>query len=101
MRLYDRHMIDRTGKYIVFCANYEYLQDLVRHVPEGFGKVDPNSHIYSVYSDDPETNRAFQSSKEDDCDHLKLPFSIDMLNEVIHMDDIGGVILFRPAVSIM
>ena len=97
--IFDKHITDRAGKYIVFCANYEHLQDMVKHVPEWFGKVDPDPHIYSAYSDDPETSRAFQDFKEDDSHHLKLLFCIDMLNEGIHVDDISGVILFRPTVS--
>ena len=27
--LFDKHMTDRIGKYIVFCANFEHMQDIV------------------------------------------------------------------------
>lgn len=98
-QIFDKHMTDRAGKYIVFCANYEHLQDMVAHVPAWFSKVDPAPRVYSAYSDDPETNRAFEDFKKDNSPHLKLLFCIDMLNEGIHVDDISGVILFRPTVS--
>lgn len=54
---------------------------------------------YSAYSDDPATSRAFAGFKADGSDHLKLLFCIDMLNEGIHVEDVSGVILFRPTVS--
>ena len=55
--------------------------------------------IYTAYSNDPATSKAFAEFKEDDSKHLKLLFCIDMLNEGVHVDDVSGVILFRPTVS--
>lgn len=87
------------GKYIVFTANAEHMNEMIGKVPEWFGKVDARPHVYSAYSDDPATSQAFADFKSDDSDHLKLLFCIDMLNEGIHIDDIDGVILLRPTVS--
>jgi superfamily II DNA or RNA helicase len=44
-----------------------------------------------------ETGKA--AFKQDNSDHLKLLFCIDMLNEGVHIENISGVILFRPTVS--
>lgn len=46
--LFDKHMTDRTGKYIAFCANYEHMQDMIDKAKEWFYKVDKNPHIYSI-----------------------------------------------------
>lgn len=97
--IFDRHMEDRTGKYLVFCANAEHMRDMIARVPDWFYKVDEHPHVYSAYSEDPETDRAFADFKADTSDHLKLLFCIDMLNEGIHVPDISGVILLRPTVS--
>lgn len=97
--IFAKHMENPYGKYIVFCANYEHLCDMVEKVPDWFSKVDAVPHVYSAYSDDPETSKAFSDFKEDNSDHLKLLFCIDMLNEGIHVEDISGVILLRPTVS--
>ncbi|MBQ7338992.1 MAG: Helicase associated domain protein [Clostridia bacterium] len=97
--IFDKHMSERAGKYIVFCANYEHLCEMVEKSREWFTKVDPAPHIYMAYSDDPLTSHAFVSFKQDDSDHLKLLFCIDMLNEGIHVDDVSGVILLRPTIS--
>lgn len=97
--IFFKHMKDRHGKYIVFCANAEHMRDMISHVPEWFGRIDAAPHIYSAYSDDPATSSAFSDFKADDSDHLKLLFCIDMLNEGVHVEKIDGVILFRPTVS--
>lgn len=79
--VFAKHIQDRSGKYIVFCANLEHMKEMIDRVPEWFGKIDPHPHIYRAYSDDPDTSRAFVAFKVDQSSHLKLLFCIDMLNE--------------------
>ena len=97
--IFYRNMTDKKGKYIAFCQNAEHMRDMIGKVPEWFGKIDADPHVYSVYSDDPETDSAFKDFKADDSNHLRLLFCIDMLNEGVHVENISGVILFRPTVS--
>ena len=98
-KVFDKHMENRTGKYIVFCSNIEHLREMQSKAKEWFGKIDSEPHIYTAYSEDPTTSKEFQIFKQDDSNHLKLLYAIDMLNEGIHVDDVSGVILFRPTVS--
>ena len=97
--IFHKHMHTPVGKYIVFCANKEHMDEMIALASEWFYKVDRKPHIYSAYSDDPETSRAFAAFKADNSDHLKLLYCIDMLNEGIHVDDVDGVILLRPTIS--
>ena len=98
--MFDKHMTERTGKYIVFCANYEAMQEAIAKVPEWFRRIDKKPHVYSLYSEDPEAIKEYESYKKDsDCKHLRLLFCIDALNEGIHIKNISGVILLRPTVS--
>lgn len=97
--IFARHMPDRHGKYIVFCANITHMNRMIELVPNWFARIDPDPHIYRAYSLDPETRAAFAAFREDASSHLKLLFTIDMLNEGIHVADVDGVILFRPTVS--
>ena len=98
--IFDKHMTERTGKYIVFCANKEHMDTMMDKVPEWFNRIDKASHIYSVYSDDPSASQSFADFKADeDTEHLKLLFCIDALNEGIHVENVSGVILLRPTVS--
>lgn len=98
-KIFDKHMENRTGKYIVFCSNIEHLREMQSKAKEWFGRIDAKLHIYTAYSEDPTTSKEFQEFKQDNSDYLKLLYAIDMLNEGIHVDDIDGVILFRPTVS--
>ena len=97
--VFQKHIKEKNGKYIVFCANADHMQEMLNKVPEWFGKIDAAPHIYSAYSDDPATSKAFREFKEDSSEHLKLLFCINMLNEGVHVEKIDGVILFRPTIS--
>ena len=97
--VFARHMSERTGKYLVFCANVRHMEELLECCGTWFERIDTAPHIYRAYSEDPETTEAFRAFKEDESGHLKLLFCIDMLNEGIHVEGVAGVILFRPTVS--
>ena len=97
--VFARHITNKSGKYIVFCANKEHMDEMISHVPEWFAKVNAEVAVYEAYSDDPGTDKAFADFKADESDRLKLLFCIDMLNEGVHVEGISGVILFRPTIS--
>ena len=98
--IFDRHMTERTGKYIVFCANYNAMQEAIDKAPEWFRFIDKEPHIYSVYSEDVKAASSFRDFRDDEDDtHLRLLYCIDALNEGIHVKDVSGVILLRPTVS--
>ena len=97
--VFSKHMKSKCGRYLVFCANKDHMEEMLSHVSEWFDLVDKEPHIYAVYYDNPQTSKAFADFKADKSRHLKLLFCIDMLNEGIHVEDIDGVILLRPTVS--
>ena len=97
--VFQHHITQTSGKYIVFCANKEHMDEMVSHVPEWFSGVNPDVAVYEAYSDDPNTNKAFADFKTDTSSRPKLLFCIDMLNEGVHVEGISGVILFRPTIS--
>lgn len=98
--MFDKHMDDRSGKYIVFCANIEHMQEMIGKANEWFAKVDDKPHIYSVYSDDPTASKSFADFKADNApEHLKLLYCIDALNEGVHIPYVSGVILLRSTIS--
>ena len=97
--IFKKHITDKTGKYIVFCANISHMREMLPKVKAWISCIDNDPHIYTAYSDDPETSTAFADFKSDTSEHIKLLFCINMLNEGVHVDDISGVILLRPTVS--
>lgn len=97
--IFKKHMKDKSGKYIVFCANVEHMKEMIELSADWFSGVDEKPHIYKAFSDNPETSTAFAEFKADNSGHLKLLYCIDMLNEGIHVDDVSGVVLLRPTIS--
>ncbi len=97
--IFRKHMKNKSGKYIVFCANVEHMEEMIELSRGWFSEVDKKPHIYKAFSDNPQTSTAFAEFKSDNSGHLKLLYCIDMLNEGIHVDDVSGVILLRPTIS--
>ena len=97
-KVFEHHITNKSGKYIVFCAGKEHMDEMVSHVLEWFAGVNPDV-VYEAYSNDPNTDKAFADFETDTSDRLKLLFCIDMLNEGVHVEEISGVILFRPTIS--
>lgn len=97
--VFARYMTQKSGKYLVFCASRTHMRRMLSHAQEWFGAIDPNMHVYSAYSADPETSRAYRAFLKDDSEHLKLLFSINMFNEGVHVRGVSGVILFRQTES--
>ena len=98
-KIFEKHMTDKHGKYIVFTPNYDTMQEYISQCVNWFWRVDRDPQIYSVYSDDSAADAEFQRFKNDSSDHLRLLFCIDALNEGVHVEDVSGVILMRPTVS--
>lgn len=96
-----KNMDEKNGKYIVFCANYEHMQDIIgTKIHDWFHLVDERPKVYTLYSGEVGADESFRDFKEDtDNSHLRLLFCIDALNEGVHVEDISGVILLRPTVS--
>ena len=101
--LFEKNIQKKDGKYIIFCKDKEHMDELISKVKEWFGSIDAEPEIYSVYSgegytekDNSKTIENFENSKSE---HIKLLFSIEMLNEGLHVEDISGVIMARPTDS--
>lgn len=92
-------MPDLHGKYIAFCSGRAHMREMMQKSFSWFRKADEHPCFYSVWAESPTAEQDFNAFKEDASDHLRLLFCIDMFNEGIHIQDISGVILFRPTVS--
>ena len=97
--VFQKHLPDRHGKYLIFCADYEHLQKMRGCAAEWFGRVDAAPRIYEVYAENAKAKEAFRRFQADESPHLKLLYCIDMLNEGVHVEGLDGVILCRTTVS--
>ena len=62
-KVFEQRITNKSGKYIVFCANKEHMDEMISHVPEWFAKVNAEVAVYEAYSDDPGTDKAFADFK--------------------------------------
>ena len=99
--IFERHIPNRSGRYIVFCRDYEHMQRMMAEANQWFSKVNSNVDIYSVYSGQGRENnkRNISSFENSTNDHIKLLFSIEILNEGVHVENVDGVIMLRPTIS--
>lgn len=96
----NRHIPDKQGKYIVFCKNRSHLKQIKDTVIEWFQTAGfKNIRSYFLYSDYEENAKDYKAFVEDTSNNLKLLFSVNMLNEGLHLDGISGVLLLRPTRS--
>ena len=99
-KIFEKHIRNKAGKFIVFCPNVEQLRRMVDECDSWFEKVNHVIHKYTVYAQNSASDRQFDEFRNDkSADALKLLFCIDMLNEGVHFDDVDGVIMLRATQS--
>lgn len=96
-KVFEDRLANRHGKYIVFCRSWEHMKIMMKLVDDWFDFC-PERHGYRLYSDF-RNHKDLDGFAADDSDALKLLFSIDMLNEGVHLAGIDGVIMLRPTQS--
>lgn len=96
----NKYIKEKDGRYLVFCKDKKHL-DTMRNIVVDWFKVAgiKNVHDYAVYSDYPDKEKDYKAFCEDKSDSIKLLFSINMLNEGVHIKDISGVIMLRTTLS--
>jgi len=87
-------------KFIVFCSDIDDMRKKMSEAKKWFD-IDKKMSIRSVsYAQSKKNNLdTIKEFEEDKSEGIKLLFSIDMLNEGLHVDDIDGVIMMRPTES--
>ena len=99
--VFSNNIQNKNGKFIVFCRDYEHMKQMEEKCKGWFKNVSQNIEISEVYSKQgKELNKYFIDYFENNKNSsLKLLFSIEMLNEGLHVNDIDGVVMFRPTES--
>lgn len=96
----NKYIKVKNGKYLVFCKDRDHL-DTMRDVVIDWFRVAgiKNIHSYAVYSDYPDKEKDYKDFCEDNSDSAKILFSINMLNEGLHIENISGVVMLRTTMS--
>ncbi|MDY8023399.1 Helicase associated domain protein [Paenibacillus polymyxa] len=97
-----KYIKNETGKFIVFCKDGKHLLEMMETVKHWFksAKIGKEIEVYSVMSDkENNEEELIQFVENKNNDNVRLLFSIEMLNEGLHVEDVTGVILLRPTTS--
>ena len=97
-----KHLRPDINKLIVFCKDQNHLDEMEVEVPKWFQKAAIHRwrKVHRVISDYPESDRNLEDFKKSSSKNtVHLLFAIDMLNEGLHLPDVGAVILLRPTES--
>ncbi len=96
----NKYIKVRNGRYLVFCKNKKHLDAMRDVVIEWFHTAGiKDIHSYAVYSDYPDKEKDYKDFCEDNSDSAKILFSINILNEGLHIKDISGVLMLRTTQS--
>lgn len=99
--IFAKHLTQLNGKYIVFCKDVKHMEQMMQESREWFKEINPNIEMYSVssYQSNESNQSTIDTFEKSQNDSLKLLFSVEMLNEGLHVSDISGVIMLRPTMS--
>ncbi len=98
--IFSKYMKNPNGKYIIFCKNLEDMNEKIEQAQEMFGTINPNITVRAVSSKIKESEEILTEFEEDNEEGtLKLLYSINMINEGYHINDLDGVIMMRPTYS--
>ena len=99
-KLFSEYMQNKNGKYIVFCRNIDDMNEKIKQAHNMFGKVNSNITVRAVSSKIKESDKILTKFEQDNNGNtLKLLYTVDMLNEGYHINDLDGVIMMRPTFS--
>lgn len=90
--------LDSNQKWLVFCPTVKSISEITNKIIDSFDFLD-NKSFYSVNSNESDKYNYKNIKKFKECKKNAFLFSVDMLNEGVHIDDITGLIMLRQTES--
>ena len=97
-----RHLEPKIKRIIVFCANIERLEAMRSTVIGWFktaGFTVASSCTVHIGQTDKQLREAMEEFESDEGDGVRLMFSVNMLNEGVHIPRVGAVLMLRTTLS--
>lgn len=99
-QILKKHIKDER-KFIVFCEDIEKMQKMEKLVSKWIKEAfDIDLNIFEVYTKKPDNLEMLNEFKKADRNKFSLLFSVNMLNEGVHVKDIDGIIMLRNTESV-
>ena len=84
---------EKEGKYIVFCKDIKDMEEKAKKAKEWFEKVDKEPEIYMISSKHKESHEQLNGFNSSNSEHIKLLYTVGMINEGVHLERVSGVLL--------
>ena len=97
-----RHLDPQIKRVIVFCANIERLEAMRSTVIGWFKKAGftvASSCTVHIGQTDKQLREAMEEFENDEGEGVRLMFSVNMLNEGVHIPRVGAVLMLRTTLS--
>ncbi len=97
-----KYLNNECRRIIVFCANIEQLQQMKDTVCEWFKKAElVVGDVCVLHNDlsDKQQRQMMEAFEKDDDNGIKLMFSVNMLNEGVHIPRVNAVLMLRTTSS--
>lgn len=98
--LIKKYLVKEDGKYIVFCNDIKDMHKKMKefkHIFEDINEVEISEISKNKsHKNNKETIKKFENSKNN---KTKLLFTVDKLNEGIHINGVDGIFMLRPTQS--
>jgi len=96
-----KHIKSNDRKFIIFCDDTSHLDMMELDVQKWFRKAFPEvgTERYIVHSKESGNDKELDRFKKASGKKFHLLFSIDMLNEGLHVDGVNGVVMLRRTAS--
>ena len=94
-----KYVTKKDGKYLIFCKDINHIYEMQEEVISWFKDIG-EVESYIVHSNiESEENEETLRLFEQPSNKIKLLFSVDMLNEGLHVDEVDGEIMLRTTDS--
>lgn len=99
--IFSKYISKKNGKYLVFCRDINHLNKMKEECLKWFKDVNKELDISYIHSEENQEENKYTVTRFHHVNNnkLKLLFSVGMLNEGVHVEDIDGGIMLRPTSS--
>jgi len=98
--IFRKHLRQDTKRVIVFCEHIKHISDVMTQSVQWFANAGFKVFkTYSVNFENRQSDNELADFERDGYEGIKVMFSINMLNEGIHVPNVDAVVMLRPTSS--
>ena len=101
-KLFQTYLHSTTPKLIVFCRGISHIEEDMEQIRQWLGWCHADFHEYICHSQYADAEIDLVKFRDDtDTSAVRILYSVNMVNEGIHIEDVDGVVMLRPTISLI